>query len=444
MWFTRWRCAATAVAITVTLPLVSCGTIGPEDSTSAPPESTAPPAATPGNSYEAIRTEGLNALLAEWADAQRTGDPEALTRLFHPDADPDFVESERRKAVHLDDVPLREWRYELTSAPEIFVPAEIADRIDARDVWAPSLQLVYQLTADHAATSLPVGLIVARVGDEWLLVSDSDVTTDARTWRGPWDFGPVITETVTWQGAESLVLGHPGDQDVVSDTVAELEEALEDVDRFWRSEWEGRVVVFVSQTEEEFSALTGGAHDNASAAAVAIADPERDSSGAATGQRIVLSAPVMRTLPDEARAVVLRHELSHVVTRPKTGQSSPLWLLEGTAEYAGRATAGVTLHEGASMVRALVRQFGPPDTLPRDDHFQAGGETSALAYELAWTFSVYLAETFGEAELPRVYYALAAPGAGPAVLEDRMRETTGRGLAETVREWGAWLEREFA
>lgn len=442
-----------ALLLACALAITSCATGTPHraDDAESNGGSRTPGRAAPD--FESVRVAELEVVLARWADALRSGNAEALAEVFHPAAAREFVESEQRRARYLAGVPLAEWRYEVTSAPEAFVPPDLAEDVGSAETWAPEIRLVYQLASDRTQASRTLRVVVARHGEEWRLVDDGSAVGEDRADAGPWDFGPIRAETVPWGGRESLILAHPGDEDIMSETAELLPEALDEANAFWRTEWDSQIAVFVAQTSEEFSAITGGVHDHGFAAAVAVSDPQPTANRqpdtdipreprSVTGQRIVLNAPVFRQLSAETRTNVLRHELSHVITREQTDPATPLWVLEGAAEFVGR-TPEAPIAEGAPRVRALVLQHGRPDTLPRDDHFLAGGETSALAYELAWTFVAFLADTFGTAKIPRIYYELAAPGSGRAVIDERLRTVTGSGLSHLIEEWGAWLEREM-
>lgn len=444
--------AGSALLLAGSLALTSCtggGESGAGTTSEAPqPASTERQALS---AFESERLAGLQLVLDAWAQAQRDGDIEALNRVFHHRANSAFVADEQRRAEHLAAVPVSEWRYEVTSAPEIFVPGDVAEQIGAANIWAPQVRLVYRLEGERTPVRREFRLLAAApaVSDgAWSVVDNGSLVGEIAEWRLPWDFAPVRAETVPWRGADSLVLGHPGDSDIIAATVRQLPEALDAADDFWQQQWDSSVVVYIAESHEEFSALTGGFYDHAPAAAIAIADVRRnepaDSTSAAaghtvSGQRIIVSALAFRQLDAKAQLAVLRHELSHVITRAATDPATPLWLVEGTAEYVGRKPMETQLGDGAPLTRALVQSQGPPDRLPRDDHFRVGGQTTSLAYELAWTFAVFLSEKFGEAAIPEIYSELAAAGSGQGVVDERMRQATGETLAELVGEWGQWL-----
>ncbi|MCW4355392.1 hypothetical protein ONR57_18985 [Hoyosella sp. YIM 151337] len=444
--------AGSALLLAGCLALTSCtgGGASGAGTTSEAPQ----PASTDNrvlSTFESERLAGLQKMLDAWAQAQRDGDLEALNRVFHHRANSAFIADEQRRTEHIAAVPVAEWRYEVTSAPEIFVPGDVADQVGAANIWAPRVRLVYRLEGERTPVRREFRLLAAApaaAGGAWSLVDNGTLVAEVPEWRLPWDFGPVRTDTVPWRGANSLVLGHPGDSDIIAATVGHLPGALDAADDFWKQQWDSTVVVYIAGSHEEFSALTGGFYDHSPAAAIAIADVRRNEpadsiSGAAghtvSGQRIVVSAPAFRQLDAKAQLSVLRHELTHVITRAVTDPATPLWLVEGTAEYVGRKPMETQLEDGAPLTRALVQSQGPPDRLPRDDHFRAGGQTTSLAYELAWTFAVFLAEKFGKAAIPEIFAELAAPGSGQGVVDERMRQATGETLAELVGEWGQWL-----
>lgn len=120
-----------------------------------------------------------------------------------------------------------------------------------------------------------------------------------------------------------------------------------------------------------------------------------------------------------------------------------MWLAEGFADYSGYRNSGVSLADGAPAVAALVRAAGPPDSLPTDAQFAAGASPAhvELAYQLAWTFSVFLATVKGEPVLRAVYLAVAAlPAPSATDIGATLQGAIGINLATLVREWGQWLQ----
>jgi hypothetical protein len=380
-------------------------------------------------------------LLAAWGTAVRSDDVDTLRSLFDPSADPAFVDAEIRRAQNLTGVPLADFGYEVDpNTPETPVPPATADAITgAVDVWAPPVVLRYEYAgADIGPTRQPVSLLVARRGDDWKLVSDSTLGDSTRsTWRGPWDFGPVVVRSVDTGGTTSVVLGHEDRRATIDALADDTAAAVSAVTDFWGVGWSRRAVVVVTSSDAEFAATTGTAASNTDTAATTVSDPV--TSGFATGQRIVFSPSSQDRLTDFTRGTVLRHELTHVAARVATVDTAPLWMLEGFADYSGYRGTGRSFAQLAPTLTAIVRAAGPPRVLPIDSDFGAGGARGATAYESAWSVNAYVADRFGEPMLRTLYRAVASAPSNPTVLDGNLRRTLGVGTDDFLNGWGAWV-----
>jgi len=387
------------------------------------------------------RNVAVQKLLDQWAAAVRSRDGIALADLFDRRADPGFFDKERTRSVNLTQVPLADWGYQISGGSALTVPPGVLTRVDADEVWSPPVDLHYAIAgADPAPTTRPVGLVVARRGTVWRLVSDTAENDYGRsTWRGPWDFGPVIARSVD----AGVVLGHPAHVTDVDALAAELTPAVNAVTEFWGPDWQQRAAVFLPDSQNELKALVGADFAGGEIAAVAIADDIDRVHGVARGQRVVFNPATIGQLTALSRRVVLRHELTHVAARASTAPQVPVWLAEGFADYSGYRGSGVSLADGAPAVAALVRTAGPPDGLPTDAQFAASAFPAhvELAYQLAWTFAVFLATVKGEPALRAVYVAVSAlPAPSTADIDAALRPVLGTDLGGVIHEWGRWLQ----
>ncbi|WP_156388427.1 MULTISPECIES: hypothetical protein [unclassified Rhodococcus (in: high G+C Gram-positive bacteria)] len=384
------------------------------------------------------RTAGVTALLDRWTSALRDNDDAALRSLFDPSADPAFVDREVARAASLQDVPLSDFGYEITPGPEVPVEPTLADSLDATEVWAPNVVLRYAYQdSDIGPTRRDVALVVARRGDTWALVSDADVPQYARTtWRGPWDFGPVVVRRVPTGSTTSLVIGHEGQRDFIDALAADLPAAVDAVTGFVGIGWSRRAVLVVAGSDAEFTSNANGSVLT-DVAASTIADPVEN--GLVTGQRVVFGPTAADRLTDSTRRTVLQHELTHVATRSITGEGAPLWMLEGYADYSGYRGSGLTFEQIAPTLAAVVRAAGPPRVLAEDSDFAAGGSRGAIAYESAWSACAFVADRYGEPVLKNLYRRFAAGPVDPTVRDRAFSATLGIGTAEFLEQWGAWV-----
>ncbi|HLS76811.1 MAG TPA: hypothetical protein VK083_08500 [Nocardia sp.] len=248
----------------------------------------------------------------------------------------------------------------------------------------------------------------------------------------------------------AVVLAHPGQAAVARRLAAELPAALTAVVDFWNpadTAWTDRAVVAVAADRTEFAALLRGATAtevpggpdagpplSAEVAAAAYSDPFRPGTAPAN-QRVVFAPDVGARLGEDQLRAVLRHELTHLATRTHTGADAPLWLTEGFADYAAHRGLGAAFTEVAPTVRAAVHAGHPPPALPADADFT--GPAAAMAYELAWTGCAFVAESYGEPHLIRLYRALAAASADDE--ERLLGEVLGVARADFLDRWRSWL-----
>ncbi|RVW05066.1 hypothetical protein EF834_08250 [Rhodococcus spongiicola] len=400
-----------------------------------------------GNPYEDGRRDSAQKLLDQWARAVRSGDTAALTDLFDPAAAPGFLDAEIRRANHAAQVPFSDFGYDIGFEPEQPVPPEVADELGASDVWAPAVYLRYAIAgADTEPTRKPVALVLARRGETWKLVSDSGLPGSEReTWRGPWDFGPIIAREVPGaDGRSSIVLGHPTQSAMVDLLAGELADAVDQVSQVWGEDWPRRAVVFVAASEAEFESLVGTSYSGSDVAAVSVSDAVDHRSGTVSGQRIVFSPEAADRLTDLTRVAVLRHELTHVAARVVTEDGSPMWILEGYADYVGYRGIESTFGAVAPTLAAAVAAGAPPTSFPTDKDFHAGGDIARRAYESAWSLAIFVASEYGEARLGELYRDLARGEMTATQFDDRIYHVLGISAEELVHSWSTWVSKQVA
>ncbi|GGC71200.1 hypothetical protein IEU95_13960 [Hoyosella rhizosphaerae] len=392
----------------------------------------------------------VQGVLDSFAQAQHAGDTDALEKLIHPNADESFVRREIQRSVSLASAPIVSWSYYLADGPEQFLSTDAIQHLNARDVWAPEIRTRYAYDNEVGHADRPATLFLALHGDTWLIAGDTDEHAQSmgvprKQWSGPWDFDVLSSQTKDSQGIR-FVLVAPADMD---ERLAEIAESLPTVaseaDGFWETPWADEVVIVLATDSAQLAALAGGFgndgddgnHKGGNIAAVAIANPATSASPA-DGQRVIINTQVFDTLSADQRQATLKHELTHVITRSRTAPSTPLWLKEGTADFVGRTGTSIELFDGAPNAVRMVRQFGPPDSLPRDDHFHADTQSTVLAYELSWSFALFIADEFGPSAVRETYFAIAETGGGNEAIDRGLREALGIGYAEALTRWSMW------
>jgi hypothetical protein len=197
---------------------------------------------------------------------------------------------------------------------------------------------------------------------------------------------------------------------------------------FWGADWQRDIVVVAAGSDEQFRQLTRGPAglqwvDVAAAAVADSVDPVRRT---ATGQRIVF-APGAVAMTDYALRIVLRHELFHFASRADTALDAPRWLTEGVADFVGRPA---TPRPGPASAATLAK-------LPADTDFDLSGAAQSLAYDRAWWFARFVADTYGIATLRTLY--VRAGGHGHSDPATAIRELLRADEVDLLARWQGWL-----
>ncbi|WP_241386149.1 hypothetical protein [Rhodococcus sp. CH91] len=402
------------------------------------------PAGT-GSADAGVRAD-LQAVLDEWGRAVRAGDAQALPAVID-ESSPVLLEAERRRTAAIASVPLADFGYELAPEPELPAPTDILARFGTDEVRVHRVRLRFAVDGiDDLPTYRPVTVLFVHRPQGWRIADDAPVLagTTSATWRGPWDHGPLHVAEAETEGGRSLVIGHPDDAAFIDEAARELPAAVDSVDDLWGGDWSRRALVVVTSSRQEFTHLVGPDHDGDEIAAVAVSDEVDHGRGVATGQRIVFNPAASSRLDGTSLRVVLAHEMVHVAARTETVDGSPMWILEGFADYIGHRTVAddgvgpqVDVRRIAPTLTARIRSSGVPAGLPDDDDFTS--EDSVLAYETAWSIAAFTAAEFGHDRLVALYRALAAGPGAEDRLDRVLTDLLGVGTAGFVDGWGQWL-----
>ena len=190
---------------------------------------------------------------------------------------------------------------------------------------------------------------------------------------------------------------------------SQMNDAARAVTAFWGPDWPRDVLIVAAATDAEFGSLAGGGPDTAATT---------------TAERIMF-APGAAAMSDASLRIVLRHELFHFASRADTAADAPRWLTEGVADFVGRPP-----------------EPGPPDaaelaTIPTDADLDAAGATGSAAYDRAWWFSRFVADTYGTSTLRALYLRACGPGHPDAATA--VRDTLGADLPEVLVRWRHWM-----
>jgi hypothetical protein len=238
----------------------------------------------------------------------------------------------------------------------------------------------------------------------------------------------VSAVTVAGRSVRLVDLGGPGGRPVLARVVADIGPAVAAVDGFWGTDWPRTITVVATGTDSQFRAEAGGGSPAqwADIAAVAVADRVDPARRVAAGQRIVF-APGANRMSTQSFRIVLAHELFHYAARAETALDAPRWLTEGVADFVARP------HTPLPAVTEL------PTALPSDADLDTPGSQRSLAYDRAWWFARFVADSYGTATLHRLYQA--ACGVGRADMPVAVQDVLGTDTGEVVARWRRWLAR---
>lgn len=210
----------------------------------------------------------------------------------------------------------------------------------------------------------------------------------------------VVTVSLLDGRTAALVdLGARGGAGLLDRIAAELPEAVARVTAFWGPRWRHDISIAVAGSADQFATLAGGGPDIAATT---------------TAERIMFS-PTAGAMNDLDLRTVLRHELFHLAARADTAADAPVWITEGVADFVGRPASGAA---------------AAPTSLPTDAELATPGPGRSAAYDRAWEFATYVADTYGTEKL-RAFY-LASCGHGHADVETAVRAVLGVGLSEVL------------
>ncbi len=224
-----------------------------------------------------------------------------------------------------------------------------------------------------------------------------------------------------------LGLGGPAGDRLLSRVASGIGAAITAVEAFWGVDWSRDISVVAAHTDEEFRAAAGGgpAARWADIAAVTVVDRVDPARRVVIGQRIVF-APGAANMTAGALRIVLTHELFHYAARADTAPDAPRWLTEGVADFVARPRTPVP-----------ADALPVPLTLPSDADLDGPGPQRSLAYDRAWWFARFVADTYGTAKLRDVY--LAVCGAGHTDVASAVHSVLATDSSGLLVRWHEWL-----
>ncbi len=344
-----------------------------------------------------------------------------------------FRAGQRRVFDNLGAVPFASWTYRLQRTGAF----PLAPAADGTRRVAAQVELDYRLRDyDTAPVSSPAYVTVDLRAGHWYVASLSDgEPAGRRTTAQPWDLGPV---TVV-RGAASLVLG-TGTAPALRAYARLADRAVPAVGRAWGGGPPVRAVVEVPGSTAQLVALLGAPPSAAPTYRdiAAVTWAELRGSGAAPADRVIVNPEAFAELSPVGRQVVMAHEITHVATRDATTERTPLWLVEGFADWVGYSGTAFTPRQAAPELAADVAAGRTPRRLPSQADFTPGGPRLAQAYEESWLACRMIAGQWGSGALVRLYRTAGGQGADAA-----LRSALGLDTGAFEARWSAYVAKEL-
>jgi len=268
--------------------------------------------------------------------------------------------------------------------------------------WTGSVRVSYQVPGvDRGQRQASRTVTLLASGDGWRI----------GRWLGPadaWEVFDIPALAVARSGSAIVAGDLPVDQ--LARLAGEAELAQRVVARVTRRPAPTALLV-APVTERAAARLLGRSDPAALAQIAATTEGARPAGQPAPADRVVVNPAGMVRLNAQGRAVVLAHELTHVLIRATTAHDVPMWLSEGFAEYVAYRDTGLTPSLVARQLLDRVRTQGPPPALPGPADFDPARGELAAAYQGAWIAVRRIARERGEERLLAFYAEIAgSPG----------------------------------
>ena len=370
------RASRAWLACLLLLPTVACQAGG------QPPDDSAAPAkpgrsAAPSERDESLREEAL-ALLDERERALADGDREAFLATVDPD-ELGFSATQARWFDNLARLPVGDVSFEVGDEEAL------ADDFDDGELRLP-VDFTMRLRGfdSRPVTDKMMWTFVHR-DDDVLLTGDRDEQVDVvNGWiPAPWDLAHIEVR----RSGGILAVFDEDTSEHATYVMSDLADATAVVRRHF-PEWSGRYVAYGASDTTAIAAMSGMTVDQTAGVAFPVlARPD----GPVAAYRFAVNPTVVGDVV--SRGLVFRHELAHVALGP-TDDRSPVWLVEGAAEYVARSTMPV---DDRRRIAAFQLSTTTGRTLEPSRRFYA--RDAGLNYNLSALVCDYLATTRGEAVL---------------------------------------------
>jgi hypothetical protein len=407
---------------------------------------TAYPLAQASETWTGRDAAGIRRMLAARSSALLTGDKSAFMKSVVPGPSR-FRRQQARLFARMAKVPLASYR--LTVAWSRFGDlARASDRARypaAEAVTIPVTEERYRIRGfDDPAVQEDLFYTFIQENGRWFVAGDADLNElGFQTARHLWDFGPIITR----RSRHFMLITHPcsariGCAHLPPDVLDLAEQALTQVDSYWRRPWRHRIVILAPTTTAELRRMLQATFDVNKFVAFAYASEDLEHGLRFVGRRIILNWRAIASRTSDSLLTILAHELTHVATRTSAGPEIPTFIDEGIAEHVGYDGDPSSL----SYLNSVVQGGNFDGKLPRDYQFVTGsGRDIFLSYQKAEAAIRFFIERWGLRRFVRFYSVLGrqriVPGTPRFHLEEALHRTTGLTLSDFQKRWASSLRK---
>lgn len=289
-----------------------------------------------------------------------------------------------------------------------------------------------------------------RVGDRWQIAR---IGGDQPFWAT----GPVEVE----RAGSFWVFYRPGLKPEVPAIEQESATAIANLEQSLPGRVTAANVLFVTETAQEFAALTGRDPQRFLGVALSRWRIQRDALQIGNAA-LYINGAAFRADPRYNRQQTITHELTHLALTKETMPWTPLWLVEGMALEVSHDPQTETMRALVRSARAQklnLRELTAKRTFSEPDSEQTASDYAYSAY-----LARYLAATYGFDRLLDFYVSFAdipladiradLPAAQPALYETmgelaanlmsaRLQDAFGIDMNTLERDFKQWLQQQF-
>ena len=348
----------------------------------------------------------VTAVFAARSAALRSGDLAAWQATVDPAA-PDFLASETTLYENLRQLPLQSYTWAYDGQTQISgypLPDSVtATLLNPDQTYSPGMTVTYQLRGfDQKPVTDSYVPVMVRRGQRWYVAADrTRAASFDQSFDEPWAAGPVQVQV----SAHSLVVVSAGDATKLPALARQADAAVAAVTALWPTGWNHTVVLFATRDTDVFASFFGRTRAVNEASALTLGVGVAQHAPPTDDIRVVLN-PLYSLPGDKDMPPLLRHEFTHVAQWNTQHTGIPRWAIEGIAEYTAYRHHVTQQRVSAQLVKD-AKAHRMPASLPASDTFYGPEPGESYHYGMAWLAWEYMAETYGETKLKRVYARLA-------------------------------------